>query len=151
LEADLGENGRTSASIVVGPKAKAAGLTADDGLGLLYDRDAVAFYGDPAWEARMAKSDLAWDRALSEKDGVWTFEIKPRHGAQTFDPINRNGAQRGGRPTIEYLPHRIRPALVLEGAELAPVITDDFVLVPDPGGCRPDRPHRVVFRASPLP
>jgi zinc protease len=126
-------------------------LTAEDGRGLLYDRDVLAFYGDPAWEARMAKSDLAWDQTLIEKDGVWTFEIKPRHGAQTFDLINQNGSQRGGRPIIEYLPHRIRPAQVLEGAELAPVITDDFVLVPNPGQCLPDHPYRVVFRAGPLP
>jgi zinc protease len=97
----------------------------------------------------MAKNDLAWDQSLSEKDGVWTFEIKPRHGAQSFDPINRNGSQRGGRPIIEYLPHRIRPAKVLEGAELAPVITDDFVLVPNPGRCQLDHPYRVVFRAAP--
>jgi hypothetical protein len=151
LEADIDENGRASAKIVVGSKAKAAGLTAEDGRGLLYDRDVLAFYGDPAWEARMAKSDLAWDQALSEKDGVWTFEIKPRHGAQTFDLINQNGSQRGGRPIIEYLSHRIRPAEVLEGAELAPVITDDFILVPNPGECRPDHPYRVVFRAGPLP
>jgi|CZKM01.1.fsa_nt_gi hypothetical protein len=151
LEADIDENGRTSTSIIVGPKAKATGLTAEDGRGLLYDRDAMAFYGDPAWQARMAKTDLAWDQALSEKDGVWTFEIKPRHGAQTFEPINRNGSQRGGRPIIAYLPHRIRPAQVLEGAELAPVITDDFVLVPNPGQCRLDHPYRVVFRDAPLP
>jgi len=151
LDADIDENGRASTSIVVGPKAKAAGLTAEDGRGLLYDRDALAFYGDPAWDARMAKSDLAWDQALSEKDGVWTFDIKPRHGAQTFDPIDRNGSQRGGRPIIEYLPHRIGPAQVLEGAERAPVITHGFVLVPNPGQCRSDHPYRVVFRAAPPP
>ena len=151
LEADIDADGRTSTSIVVGPTAKAAGLTDEDGRGLLYDRDALAFYGDPAWVARMAKNDLAWDQALSEKDGVWTLEIKPRHGAQSFDPINRNGSQRGGRPIVEYLPHRIRHAQVLEGADLAPVITDDFVLVPNPGPCRPEHPYRVVFRAAPGP
>ena len=151
LEADIDADGRTSVSIVVGPEAKAAGLTAEDGRGLLYDRDALAFYGDPAWVARMANNDLSWDQALSEKDGVWTLEIKLRRGAQSFDPINRNGSQRGGRPIIEYLPRRIRHAQVLEGADLAPVITDDFVLVPNPGQCRPDHPCRVVFRAAPVP
>jgi len=104
----------------------------------------------PSDHARLAHGP-AWDQSLSEKGGVWTFEIKPRHGAQTFDPINRNGSQRGGRPMIAYLPYRIRPAQVLEGAELAPVITDDFVLVPNPGQGRPDHPYRVVFRAGALP
>ena len=151
VEADIDENGRTSANIVVGPAAKAAGLTAQDGQGLLYDRDTLAFYGDPAWAARMAKNDLAWDQTLTEKEGVWTLEIKPRHGTKSFDPINLNGSQRGGRPIIAYLHHRIQAAKVIEGAELSPVITDDFVLVPNPGTCQPDHAYRVVFRASPLP
>jgi hypothetical protein len=33
--------------------AKKAGLTHDDGLGLLPDRDVVALYGDPAWNAKL--------------------------------------------------------------------------------------------------
>jgi zinc protease len=137
-----------AAKITVSAAAKAAGLTAEDGLGLLYDRDVLAFYGDPAWQARMAKMDLAWDQKLTEKDGVWTFEIKPNFGAKTFEPINTNGSQRGGRPIIEYLPSRIKAARVLEGAELNPVITENFILIPNPRECQPGRPYRVVFRAA---
>jgi hypothetical protein len=150
IDADIDRNGHTSARIVVSEKAKAAGLTEQDGLGLLYDRDVVAFYGDPAWEARMGKGDLAWTQTLTEKHGVWTFEIKPNRGAKTFEPINTNGSQRGGRPIIEYLPHRIKAAQVVEGGDLNPVITDDFVLVPNPQKCEPDKNYRVVFRAAPL-
>ena len=39
-------------------QAQKAGLTWQDAQGLLYDRDSVAFYGDPAWEARMAPGPL---------------------------------------------------------------------------------------------
>jgi len=146
LNAEVDENGMTSAQIVVSDKAKAAGLTEEDGRWLLFDRDAVAFYGDPAWEARMAKRPTAWEQTLTGKGGVWTLEIKPNRGAKTFEPINKNGSQRGGRPIVQFLPHRIQPAQVLEGAELNPVITDDFVLVPLPKEYQ--EKYRVVFRAA---
>lgn len=37
------------------PRAKKLGLGSQDVRGLLFDRDIVAFYGDPAWQAKMAK------------------------------------------------------------------------------------------------
>ncbi len=148
LDAKLDTQGRPGVAVVLGDKAKAAGLTREDGLGLLYDRDTLAFYGDPAWVARLAEREAAWGQTLTEKDGVWTLEIHPNRGERTFDPINRNGSQRGGRPLIQYLPCRIKPAQVLDGAELEPVITDDFVLVPNPGKCPPGKTYRVVFKAK---
>jgi len=146
--AEVDENGATSATIVPSEKAKAAGLTKEDGRWLLFDRDTMAFYGDPAWEARMAKMETAWNQTLTEKDGVWTFEIKPNRGAKTFEPINQNGSQRGGRPIVQFLPHRVGAVQVLEGGDLNPVITDNFVLVPNPKTCQPDKEYRVVFRTA---
>ncbi|MFI5382088.1 MAG: hypothetical protein ACHRHE_22565, partial [Tepidisphaerales bacterium] len=61
------------AGVKLSDAAKAAGLTAQDAAGLLHDRDVTAFYGDPAWEARMAPGPLAWEQELTEKDGVWTL------------------------------------------------------------------------------
>lgn len=131
------------------PKARKAGLSQHDARGLLFDRDVVAFYGDPAWEARMAPGQLAWEQALSESDGVYRFEITPRRGEQTFAPISTNGSQRGGRPIFCLLPHRVARAEIIEGSELQPVITDNFLLVPNPGTCDAERTYRVVFRAEP--
>ena len=123
-------------------------LDAGDRRGLLHDRDAVAFYGDPAWEARMAPGPSGWDQTLAERDGVFTFEIVPRSGAASFDPVSRNGSQRGGRPFLEFLPRRIKDAAILEGADLRPVVADDFILVPRPRVCDPGRRYRVAFRAA---
>ena len=61
-----------------------------------------------------------------------TLTVRPLLGAKSFDPVNTNGAQRGGRPIVVFLPKRIGKAEVLEGAELKPVLTDDFILVPLP-------------------
>ena len=130
------------------PEARAAGLRTQDALGLLFDRDAVAFYGDPAWSARMAPGPLAWKQALSVDGEVYTFRIEPQRGAKTFQPINTNGSQRGGRPIVCYLPSRIGPAKVLEGADLNPVVTDDFLLIPNPKTCDPGRTYQVKFQAK---
>jgi hypothetical protein len=76
-------------------------------------------------------------------------EITPRRGERTFSPINRNGVQRGGRPILEFLPHRLREVRLLAGAELNPLIADDFILVPNPGVWEPGKTYRVTFRAQP--
>ena len=116
-----------------------------DAEGLAHDRDVVAFYGDPAWEARMAPGTLSFDQKLTEADGTFTFVITPLAGAASFAPVNRNGSQRGGRPIVHFLPRRIGTAEIVAGAEWRPVVTDDFLLVPLPPAGHVD-PIRIVFR-----
>jgi len=118
--------------------------------GLLYDRDTVAFYGDPAWSARMAPGPVAWQQTLTEADGRFTFRITPKRGEKTFRPINTNGSQRGYRPIVAFLPHRVTDVKVLEGADLKPTVTDTFLLIPNPRTCDPDREYKVVFTAEPI-
>jgi zinc protease len=118
-----------------------------DERGLVFDRDVVAFYGDPAWEARMAPGKLAFSQELSEQAGTFTLQIAPLDGAASFAPVNRNGSQRGGRPIVHFLPRRIGTARILEGTEWKPVVTDDFVLVPLPPEGHAT-PIRIVFRES---
>jgi zinc protease len=85
-------------------EAESAGLTKKDAKGLLHDRDVVAFYGDPAWEARMKPKENAWDQTFSEKDGIFTFEVIPKRGSKSFEPINMNGSERGWRPIFQIFP-----------------------------------------------
>jgi zinc protease len=130
-------NGNTGKTLLPSPgdAAKAAGLTKNDLRGLLFDRDNVAFYGDPAWEARMAPGKLNWEQKLTvDEKHTHTLTITPLAGAETWSTVNKNGSQRGGRPIIQYLPFRIDPAKVKieSGSDLNPVIADDFILVPLP-------------------
>lgn len=148
VDAEIPPGGRPTGRIGVGAAAEAAGLRAQDGYGLLFDRDVVAFYGDPAWGARMTEGPRAFDQELREADGTFTFTIRPRRGAESFATINANGVQRGGRPFIAFLPHRVRDATLVLGEDLHPVITDDFILVPRPATCDPGRDYRVVFTAE---
>jgi hypothetical protein len=148
-EATSDANGSPSKPIVLTDAAKSAQLGANDARGLLFDRDFVAFYGNPAWVARMAAQDCAWDQQLRLEGGTYALEVTPRRGAATFKPVNRNGSQRGGRPIIAFLPQRVKDMRLVAGAEWKPVLADDFVLIPNPGEVDPARPCRVAFTASP--
>jgi hypothetical protein len=129
--------------------ATQAGLAMQDAMGLLHDRDVVAFYGDPAWTVKMAPGKLAFEQTFkSDGDGVYSIEIKPLLGEASFHPVNKNGSQRGGRPFIQFLPERIRDAEILVGKELSPLITDNFVLIPNPVNCDPNKTYRVEFKAN---
>jgi zinc protease len=117
--------------------------------GLKFDSTVVAFYGDPAWQARMAAGKLAFEQLLIAADGRWTFEVKPKD-ANSFGPIDTNGSQRQPRPFVAFFDRRLKDVEVVEGAELKPVITDDFILVERPAACDPSKTYRVVFRARPI-
>lgn len=110
--------------------------TVKDNVGLLWDRDTVAFYGDPAWEARLLPRELPWEQELREKDGVYTFEVKARKDA------------RCRRPPLLLFPHRLLNVEVIEGSDLKPVIADDFILLPSPAKLEGGKTYRVVFKAS---
>ncbi|MBM4032836.1 MAG: hypothetical protein FJ291_13760 [Planctomycetes bacterium] len=123
---------------LLGRLAARHGLRDRDELGLLWDRDTVAFYGDPAWEARLAPRPLAWDQRLSEKGGAYTFELTANQDCSS------------GRPAFTLLPHRARDVQLIEGAGLRPVVTDDFLLLPFPAKLEKGKSLRVVFRAARL-
>jgi len=140
--------GERTATASLSPEAKTAGLSPFDGAGLLHDRDVVAFYGDPKWSATMARLPTAWDQTLTEQDGLYTLTIKPNRGEQTFQPINTNGSQRGNRPIIHFFPKRLTNIRLIEANGLDPIIADDFLLIPNPQECDPNRRYVVRFKAN---
>ncbi|HUT34646.1 MAG TPA: hypothetical protein VNE39_14250 [Planctomycetota bacterium] len=121
---------------LLGRLAAQHGLRDRDEMGLLWDRDTVAFYGDPAWEARLAPRPLAWDQKLTEKGGVYTFELV----------ANQECAP--SRPAVVLFPHRVGDVQVIEGADHRPVITDNFLLLPLPAKLEKGKTLRVVFNAA---
>ncbi len=130
--------------------AKKSELTIQDGIGLLHDRDVVALYGDPAWNAKLAPGKLAYEQVLTEvAPGSYVLEIKPLDGEKSFEPINKNGSQRGWRPFVQFMPKRVQNVEVTHGKELGPVITDNFVLIPNPRICEPGKTYRIEFKSSP--
>lgn len=119
-----------------------------DQRGLQFDRDVVAFYGDPAWCARMADGPRAYEQELCVSSGVYTFTIRGNRGADSFNPINTNGSQRGWRPIVEILPYRLKDIEIIDDGGLNPVVADDFILIPNPREYDPDRQYEIRFKAT---
>ena len=114
-------------------------------LGLLWDRDTVAFYGDPAWEARVGPARACpFTQKLVEKDGVYTLRIKTQSDG-TWQ-----------RPPMAFLPHRLphrsphprKDVDIISGRSLKPLVTDNFILVPLRGKFEKGKTFDVVFRAK---
>lgn len=145
---DVEPGKRAQVSETVSTAGAALGLKSSDATGLLFDREVTTFYGDPKWEAKMAEGTLRWKQTLEEKDGVYTFTVTPLAGEKSFDTVNANGSQRGGRPLIQFFKSRLKNIKLIEGADFAPVIADDFLLVPKPATGDPNRPYRVRFTAE---
>ena len=145
---DVVPGGRNITASPPNQLGRSLGLTAFDSRGLLWDRDTVAFYGDPAWNARMTPKPKAYGQKLTAEGNVYTLTITPQRGVESFKPVNTNGAQRGWRPIVELLDHRVRDVKIVDGGDLNPVITDDFVLVPNPRVVDLAREYRVRFTAS---
>jgi zinc protease len=145
---DVAPGGRNIPASPPNEAGKALGLTPIDSRGLLWDRDTVAFYGDPGWSARMASMPTAYDQKLTIDGDTYTLMVTPQRGSESFKPVNTNGAQRGWRPIVELLDHRIRDIKIVDGGGLHSVVTDDFVLIPNPRNVEPSRNYRVTFTAS---
>lgn len=116
--------------------------------GLTFDRDVVAFYGDPKWDARLADGDRAYEQSLTSNGNLYTFTITPQHGDESFQPVNTNGAQRGWRPIVHWLPERVKDVKIISGEEFQPLVTDDFILVPNPRTCDSSVKYVVTFSAT---
>ncbi len=116
--------------------------------GLSFDRDVVALYGDPAWSATMAPMPTAYEQSLKIDGEMYELTIKGNRGASSFEPVNTNGAQRGWRPVVQFLPHRVKNVTVIEDSDLSAVVTDDFVLVPNPRKYEPTKSYVVKFKAE---
>jgi zinc protease len=108
--------------------------------GLLWDRDVVAFYGDPAWEARMPETEAAW-RAGFEPAGP---------GRTAFTVTTLRDGQWPSRPLAAWLPERLEAPTVGAGADLKPVVTDSFLLLPRSGTFKAGETLRVVIEGRRL-
>jgi len=107
--------------------------------GLLWDRDIVAFYGDPAWEVRFPRCKSSWDYSFSQKNNIHSLKIK----------FNENGKW-GKRPLIVFMPAQFQNFEILKGEEFMPVLNKNFILIPFKGTYKKNDEIDVVFKAEPV-
>jgi len=101
-----------------------------DFAGLLYDRMTVAFYGDPAWEARTMKGKLQWEQKLTGENKKFTLTIEGDSQEPEKKITGESQPWKSPRPIIQFLPKRLKNPKIIEGAEFHPVATENFLLVP---------------------
>ena len=95
-------------------------------MGHLWDRDVVAFYGDPAWEARHALDNPAWRVTYRHAGEEVTIEVS----------VLRDGSW-GNRPLAVPFPERLGGIRTISCThEVEPLVTDDFALLPLMGKSR---------------
>ncbi|XP_065900433.1 uncharacterized protein [Dysidea avara] len=120
--------------------------------GLLYDQDSLAFYGDPAYEARIAIKKEEWDYDISimELDPAglspgwskWELKVKTVCHGSFECPIPDDKTTSFGRPPVFVFPCSMRDFKVLEGEA---VINCRFILVSVFGNYTPGKEFKVVF------
>lgn len=114
--------------------AQRHGVTDREALGLLWDRDTVAFYGDPAWVAKLDRKDpLPFEQALAEEDRLFIFAVE----------ATADGDWR--RPPAALLPRRLPSVTVHEGQG---IVIDNLVLLPLRGSFTKGEVHRIRFRSG---
>ena len=107
-----------------------------DNVGLLWDRDTVAFYGDPAWEARLVPHEQPWDQSLTEQDGMFTFRVTAKQDIAW------------GRPPLALLPHRVASPTIVSGQEFKPTVSGLFVMLSAPQKLEKGKTYTVVFKSQ---
>jgi zinc protease len=118
-----------------------SGVSDKDEAGMLWDRDVVAFYGDPALRvtADPGKGPADVETTFSQTKDLCTFDVSV--GATTAS-ISRD------QPLAYLFPKRLHGKItLLSGQEFAPLITDDFLLVTKPKYDAGSR-YKLEFRAG---
>lgn len=92
-----------------------------DAIGLLYDRDTLALYGDPKWEARMDARKGAGPLAWKWSGGK---------GSDMVLTLTASSNYTSGEAFLLPLPRRVKRATIVEPAAIAAKANDEFLLFP---------------------
>lgn len=97
-----------------------------DEMGLAFDRDVVALYGDPKYDARLdgGKWKKPYEVDLQQRNGLWTLRVV---GSDVKSLAEFHG------PVMVYLPTRCAGVTAVGTVPEGTILADNFVLVPDAG------------------
>ena len=103
-----------------------------DQRGFVHDRDVVAFYGDPAWDVKLASAQpLGYQVDFKVRRGQCIITI-------TTDASFDGGLMRGGKlkqehvadiPFAYYFPERLKNPRIATGQDWECALAEDFILV----------------------
>lgn len=116
-----------------------------DYLGMMWDRDCVAFFGDPKHAVYLDKENTVKPSVVTDfkQDGrrfVFTLHAKSDCGIP--DPNTS--------PKAFFFPKKLRNLKLISGAAFEPLLTDDFIIVHKPGPLKKGESAEIVFEADPF-
>lgn len=112
-----------------------------DNLGLMWDRDAVVFYGDPLWDARLAAHSPLVQTAVT-RDAEGTYHLTATSAAK----------MKLTKPLGVLLPQRVshvRDVAVVGGGDLKPLVAGNFAMLFGLKAVEPGVTYEVTFKADP--
>ncbi len=123
--------------------------------GLSYDEDTTVFYGDPAWEARLALKPELWDYSSTvtalkpsgeegwdESWSYWEFTVETLRPGRWDCLVADDKTTSPGRPPIYVFPSRASKAKLINGDG---IVTCSFVMMVLQGSFVAGQFHRVLF------
>lgn len=130
------EGGFCDEDVDEGMKAAGRELSIDE-LGFFFDRDVVAYYGDPAWEVRLkelpAERDYDVQVTRSGKQVKVTVRTHDDFNALRMAGDRFKSEHVGDLPFSCFFPERLNRPRLAEGQSWNVAVDDDFLLVYDPG------------------
>ena len=115
---------------------------AQDNLGLMWDRDVVAFYGDPAWDARLAPHGPAVHTAVTRDGSLYQLTV------------TADAAAKLDKPLAVLLPQRVthvHDVKTVGGGDLKPLVTGNFAMLFGLPNVEAGHTYTVTFAADPRP
>lgn len=125
--------------------------------GLSYDQDTTVFYGDPAWEAKLAlKSELwdyssvvsAWTPLVEDSEpnwSYWEFTVRTLRSGSWDCPVADDKSTSPGRPPLYVFPSRVVGAKLVAGDA---IVTSSFVMMMLEGQFDAGQVHIVQFATT---
>ena len=113
-------------------------------IGLMWDRDTVAFYGDPAFDARFGEAKAPGVTTKLERTGARTHRLVIRFADDAT-------AAKGAPDLAVLFTQRIAKPTLAAGAPAGTLLADDFILVRSPKPKAGSRELTVDFEGDVIP
>jgi hypothetical protein len=104
---------------------------AEDLLGLTWDHDVVAFYGDPAWSARISPHACDFDQLIKQDGNTFTLEIHATHDRSV--------------KAFAFLPTRIKSSDYQSSGDAKDALLTDGYILADFGHLKDGQTMRETF------
>ena len=111
-------------------------LSADE-TGFFFDRDVLAFYGDPAWDVRLRELPAERDFTVSERHEkgqcILTVTTSAAFDAERMAGGRFKEEHVGRLPFSYFFPERLPNPRLAAGQAWNAAVDDNFLLIYDPG------------------